>query len=816
MCSLKFSLVTVLLLVFQDQTLGQLLTSSDSQEGGLFGSSNEADFSSGDARSGSAEANGYLPPIGSQGSDDVPSFAKPPKEDDRSSEDNQPSANQPVFRQVGCAAALICVEEQYCTMTGMISKTPLSLTEAQKSRQVPMVDCRNPDNGVEGKCCRDPDYVDPWPAGGLLPVNYTGGFDEKGFPSYLNLSKKKPTQPSKPGQPQPQRPQAPLNLIPFPQQPAGPLVRPQQPPRPVVPQQSFPQGIDSSEANFGQPTFESQRIVPGQQPRPLPQSPNTIPDGSVQFGQGQQFGVPQKPRPFQPAQFPQQPQQPFNQPSTVQPLPSIRPSYPSSTAQPSNYNQDIEQPGQVILQPGQPIVSNYPSSTPQPPSYVQQSGQPSTRPSYPSSTQQPPSVSYPSSTPQNVDIEQPGQVVIQPQQPQRPGYPSSTQPPRYEVNYPGPNQQVIIGQRPQPGKTYEVATYPEVPNQIPGLSPPNRPYEDSREIQGPAGAPVVPQGTSPRPGIFSGPTSPPYQHPKFPLPAVPNPNAFQVSIAPHTPGSRCGIINQVQYPGNLRQSEVAFGEIPWEAMILLNSEKRLLCSGAIVAPNLVLTAANCVYGINPADISIKAGEYKLGYELKHEEPYPFQIVQVASIAPHPNYQPGSAGYDTALLYLEHPIKLDQHIDILCVSSEAPVVTPGRRCISVGWGKEILKLHAAGAVQNKIEVDILREDQCAQRLTGAETQLELHESLVCGKPHRQSNNMCMVDLGGPLACQREDGTYELVAVYSQDTGCMPTNQVATFALIDADWGDDQQQPTKTNQIQYPGSVPAGLNQYLPPV
>lgn len=48
--------------------------------------------------------------------------------------------------------------------------------------------CRNPDNGVVGKCCRDPDYVDPWPAGNL-PANYSGGFDEQGFPSYLNISK---------------------------------------------------------------------------------------------------------------------------------------------------------------------------------------------------------------------------------------------------------------------------------------------------------------------------------------------------------------------------------------------------------------------------------------------------------------------------------------------------------------------------------------------------------------------------------------------------------------------------------------------------
>lgn len=56
--------------------------------------------------------------------------------------------------------------------------------------------CRNPDNGVIGKCCRDPNYVDPWPMGNL-PANYSGGFDEQGFPSYLNIAKTRPQKKTK-------------------------------------------------------------------------------------------------------------------------------------------------------------------------------------------------------------------------------------------------------------------------------------------------------------------------------------------------------------------------------------------------------------------------------------------------------------------------------------------------------------------------------------------------------------------------------------------------------------------------------------------
>lgn len=53
---------------------------------------------------------------------------------------------------------------------------------------------------------------------------------------------------------------------------------------------------------------------------------------------------------------------------------------------------------------------------------------------------------------------------------------------------------------------------------------------------------------------------------------------------------------KVQRQSGLNDVDVGFGEIPWEAMILSNREKKLLCSGAIIAPNAVITAAGCING----------------------------------------------------------------------------------------------------------------------------------------------------------------------------------------------------------------------------
>ncbi|CAB0039459.1 unnamed protein product [Trichogramma brassicae] len=282
-------------------------------------------------------------------------------------------------------------------------------------------------------------------------------------------------------------------------------------------------------------------------------------------------------------------------------------------------------------------------------------------------------------------------------------------------------------------------------------------------------------------------------------------------IESHVPGAQCGLVNKVQSQYALHDVEVPFGMIPWQAMILSNSEKKLLCSGAIIAPNVVLTSAHCVYGREASDVSAKSGEWKLGYELKHEEPLPFEVINVQKIVTHPNYRHGSSSHDMAMLVLEKNFHLDQHVDTICLPQKPLAFEPAqRRCISTGWGKTIMQIHVAGALMNKLDVELMSPYDCQKRLEGAESPLEIDDSLVCVKAQRQSNNMCQVDVGGPLACDRGDGFYELVGVYSQDTGCLPTNQVATFAVVDYQWINSVMNgapaPRPVDQYQVPPFVP----------
>ncbi|CAG0884122.1 unnamed protein product [Darwinula stevensoni] len=71
----------------------------------------------------------------------------------------------------GCAAALLCVYENDCNATGYIKKTRDVLDE-QNTFRVAVTPCRNTEQQFIGVCCRDPDYVDPWPGGMMMMGNF--------------------------------------------------------------------------------------------------------------------------------------------------------------------------------------------------------------------------------------------------------------------------------------------------------------------------------------------------------------------------------------------------------------------------------------------------------------------------------------------------------------------------------------------------------------------------------------------------------------------------------------------------------------------
>ncbi|XP_060533201.1 serine protease filzig isoform X2 [Cylas formicarius] len=244
--------------------------------------------------------------------------------------------------------------------------------------------------------------------------------------------------------------------------------------------------------------------------------------------------------------------------------------------------------------------------------------------------------------------------------------------------------------------------------------------------------------------------------------------------------STCGKRNYNTSPSGRSQIDANFAEIPWQAMILRQSNRSLLCGGVIIRRNAVLTAAHCVQGLETSDVLIKGGEWKLGID---EEPLPFQIVKVSAILRHPFYREGSMENDMAVLVLDEDLRFTKNIGELCLP--APNQIPTQNCIVTGWGKRILQLHARGAIMHRIELNVMDNRQCREMLGKyfPDSVAHYNPNTLCGF---SDVDQCRVDYGSALACADDSGRYTLSGIYTWDTGCKQQGQIGGYVAPDVEW------------------------------
>nr|XP_023026968.1 tryptase alpha/beta-1-like [Leptinotarsa decemlineata] len=195
-------------------------------------------------------------------------------------------------------------------------------------------------------------------------------------------------------------------------------------------------------------------------------------------------------------------------------------------------------------------------------------------------------------------------------------------------------------------------------------------------------------------------------------------------------------------------NEAQFGEFPWMVAILREKTHVYQCGGSLIHPKVVLTAAHCVSDRNKS-FKVRAGEWDSQHKA---EPYPYQDRLVKSVTIHPEYYSGALYNDVALLTLESPVEMMEHIGTACLPLQDDVVQSGR-CFATGWGKDIFgKKGKYQVILKKIDLPIVPSPQCQDKLrtTRLGRFFNLHSTFICAGGELNKDT-CKGDGGSPLVC-----------------------------------------------------------------
>lgn len=203
----------------------------------------------------------------------------------------------------------------------------------------------------------------------------------------------------------------------------------------------------------------------------------------------------------------------------------------------------------------------------------------------------------------------------------------------------------------------------------------------------------------------------------------------------------------------------------------------MACSGTVLAPTVVLTAAHCVVDGETGTIRTASGIVVTAGTLDRRSGG--VEVGAARVAVHPDYDPGAIRSDAAVIRLATPVAVAPVA--LAGSGDAGLAAPGAVATFAGWGTTSGSSTEASPRLLTATTTLLADDAC-QRLLGSSFAPAV--TLCAVDAGRFAASTCRGDSGGPLLTQRGDGAWLQVGITSWGSLGCDTRVPQAFTRVSA--------------------------------
>ncbi|XP_061572212.1 coagulation factor VII [Cololabis saira] len=219
------------------------------------------------------------------------------------------------------------------------------------------------------------------------------------------------------------------------------------------------------------------------------------------------------------------------------------------------------------------------------------------------------------------------------------------------------------------------------------------------------------------------------------------------------------------------------GECPWQVLLVYKGKG--FCGGVIYKPDWILTASHCLESTDKRFLKVVAGEHNIAVNESTE-----QIIAVAEIFMHGDYETDTADNDIALLRLETPIAYSRYAVPVCLPTR-PLAERELWAVSLhtvsGWGRRSENGPTSNLLR-RTSVPRMRTQTCAE-----ESGVVLTRNMFCAGYLDGRTDSCKGDSGGPLVTQYKSTTF-LLGIVSWGKGCSRPGNYGIYTRVSnyLDW------------------------------